>query len=129
MSFWRFVTSTELRWSLGLLGFASAPIVCVYQLYVESQAGKISLKDSGTLRELAPEQATPEKEPLFKGVSTTPNSNLTLTLTTDPHPDPNPYPDPDPNHLQRRHHGHAWARSGGGSDGQAPVAPAGRGQG
>lgn len=67
MSFWRFVTSTELRWSLGLLGFASAPIVCVYQLYVESQAGKISLKDSGTLRELAPEQATPEKEPLFKG--------------------------------------------------------------
>ena len=71
MSWWRFVTSTELRWSLGLLGFASAPVVCVYQLYVESQAGKISLKDSGTLRELDPEQATPEKEPIFKGMPCT----------------------------------------------------------
>jgi len=66
---WRALTAPELRWSVGLLVFASAPVVCVYQLYVESQAGKISLKDSNTLRQLDPTQATPEKEPVFKEYS------------------------------------------------------------
>ena len=56
-SFWRFLTSSELRWSVGLLVFSSAPVVCVYQLYLESQAGRVSIHDSDTLRTLDPQQA------------------------------------------------------------------------
>ena len=29
---------------MGLLGFAAAPVVCVYQLYTESQAGKVRVR-------------------------------------------------------------------------------------
>ena len=62
MSLRRLLVSTELRWSLGLLVFSAAPIVCVYRLYEFSQDGKVSIHNSTTLRDLDPQQATKEQE-------------------------------------------------------------------
>lgn len=47
MSWWSKLTlPAEVVWAAGLLAFAGAPPYCVYQLYLQSQAGKLSTREN-----------------------------------------------------------------------------------
>lgn len=59
MSWWsRVAVPTEVVWAAGLLVFAGAPPYCVYQLYLLSQAGKLSTREN-----LNPENLLTDRRP------------------------------------------------------------------